>query len=207
MNLIASEELTIGHFTKDVFSLSLIQPEMKPWHILDNLEQILSKLLDQVFSPNRDTDIFIHPDAVVENGAIIKGPVYISAGCFIAAGAYLRGGVFLAENVSIGPTCEVKSSLIFKGSSLAHFNFIGDSIICSGVNFEAGSHTANHWNERNDKTIYVATLQGSVSTGRVKMGAIIGDDSRIGCNSVLSPGTLLAPNTIVPRLTLVEQLC
>jgi bifunctional N-acetylglucosamine-1-phosphate-uridyltransferase/glucosamine-1-phosphate-acetyltransferase GlmU-like protein len=93
-----------------------------------------------------------------------------------------------------------------KEACLAHFNFIGNSIIGSRVNFEAGSHTANHWNERQNKTVFVRTSEGAMSTGCNKFGAIVGDDARIGANSVLSPGTLLTKGTIVPRLTLIDQL-
>ena len=135
---------------------------------------------------------FVHPDAVIEPGAIIKPPMVIGAGCFIAAHAYLRGGVVLGDGVTIGPGAEVKSSLIGPGSVLAHFNFVGDSILGADVNLEAGAVIANHWNERPD-------------TGRVKFGALIGDGCRIGANAVLSPGTILPPGTIVPRLALVDQ--
>jgi len=30
---------------------------------------------------------------------------------------------------SVGPGCELKSSFIFSGSAIAHFNYIGDSIV------------------------------------------------------------------------------
>ena len=151
---------------------------LEPWEIVARLPELLAP--------------FIHPDAVIEPGAVIKPPVAIGAGCFIAAHAYLRAGVVLADNVTIGPGVEVKSSLIGRGSTLAHFNFVGDSLLGADVNLEAGAVIANHWNERPD-------------TGRIKFGALIGDHCRIGANAVLSPGTILAPGTVVPRLALVEQ--
>ncbi len=36
-------------------------------------------------------------------------------------------------------------------STLAHFNFAGNSIIGSHVNLEAGAVIANHYNERTEK--------------------------------------------------------
>ena len=90
----------------------------------------------------------------------MKGPIIIGPGCFIGAHAYLRGGVYLDEKVVIGPGCEIKSSFLFRGSALAHFNFAGDSIIGEGVNMEAGSILANHYNERDDKSIR-ALINGS----------------------------------------------
>jgi bifunctional N-acetylglucosamine-1-phosphate-uridyltransferase/glucosamine-1-phosphate-acetyltransferase GlmU-like protein len=117
----------------------------------------------------------------------------------------MRGGVFLAENAVVGPGCEVKSSVILSGSSLAHFNFVGDSLIGSFVNMEAGSIVANHFNERLDKTIFVLIDNKKTAIGVTKFGALIGDHTKIGANAVLSPGTILTPQSVVKRLELVEQ--
>ena len=156
----------------------LIPRGLEPWEVVARLTELVTH--------------FIHPDAVIEPGAMIKPRVVIGAGCVIAAHAYLRGGVVLGERVTVGPGVEVKSSLIGPGTTLAHFNFVGDSILGADVNLEAGAVIANHWNERPD-------------TGRTKFGALIGDHCRIGANAVLSPGTILAPGTVVPRLALVDQ--
>jgi UDP-N-acetylglucosamine diphosphorylase / glucose-1-phosphate thymidylyltransferase / UDP-N-acetylgalactosamine diphosphorylase / glucosamine-1-phosphate N-acetyltransferase / galactosamine-1-phosphate N-acetyltransferase len=43
----------------------------------------------------------------------------------------------------MGPGCELKSSFVFRGSKLAHFNFVGDSVIGSDVNLEAEAIVAN----------------------------------------------------------------
>jgi NDP-sugar pyrophosphorylase family protein len=113
--------------------------------------------------------------------------------------------VVLGRGVRIGPGCEVKSSLVLSGTTLAHFNFVGDSIIGRDVNLEAGAVLANHWNERRDKAITVAIAGRRLVTGAVKFGAVIGDRCRIGANAVLAPGTLLPPDTVVARLQLVDQ--
>ena len=68
---------------------------------------------------------------------------------------------------------EVKSSIIFDNSSVAHFNFIGDSIIGSNVNFEAGSITANHFNERKNKEIFVKINEEIINTKVEKFGALV----------------------------------
>lgn len=52
--------------------------------------------------------------------------------------AYLRGGVWLERSCVVGPGAELKSSFLFDGSKLAHFNFVGDSIVGCEVNLEAG---------------------------------------------------------------------
>ena len=109
------------------------------------------------------------------------------------------------DGAVVGPGCEVKTTMIFKQSVLAHFNFVGDSIIGQGVNMEAGSVIANHFNERADKTIHVVIKDLKTPLPIVKFGALIGDHCRIGANAVLSPGTVLEPGSVVKRLQLVEQ--
>ena len=150
--------------------------------------------------------IAIHKTALIDTNVVMKAPIIIGENCFVGANSYLRNGVILYNNVSIGTGCEVKSSLIFGYSSIAHFNFIGDSIIGQHVNFEAGSITANHFNEREDKTIFVKSEGVIINTKVQKFGSLVGDYSKIGANAVLSPGTLLDKKSIVKRLELVEQI-
>ena len=182
-------------------------PNEKPWEIIQNLEKCILQLIeglgkDFIIKEN----IAIHKTAVIEQNVVIKAPAIIGKNVFIGANAYLRNGVFLGENVKIGTGCEIKSSIIFENSAVAHFNFIGDSIIGCNVNFEAGSITANHYNEREDKTIYVKINNEIINTNCQKFGSLVGDFSKIGANAVLSPGTILEKNSIVKRLELVEQI-
>ena len=178
-----------------------------PWLIIQNLESIIFekiKFLSDDFEVNNG--IAIHKTAIVEKNAILKAPLIIEENCFVGSNACLRNGVFLSENVKIGMGVEVKSSIIFNNSSVAHFNFIGDSIIGSNVNFEAGSITANHFNERKNKEIFVKINEEIINTKIEKFGALVGDFSKIGANAVLSPGTILKKNSVVKRLELIEQI-
>jgi bifunctional N-acetylglucosamine-1-phosphate-uridyltransferase/glucosamine-1-phosphate-acetyltransferase GlmU-like protein len=87
----------------------------------------------------------------------------------------------------------------------AHFNYIGNSIVGRNVNFEAGSICANHFNERQDKRILIKHNNEMLDCKTEKFGYLVGDNSRIGANAVLSPGTILEKNSIVRRLQLIEQ--
>lgn len=182
------------------------QAHEEPWFIPQQLGQMLALKFGTLTSDYRIKDnVAIHTSATIEDHAVIKGPAIISANCFVAAHAYLRGGVFLDEHVTIGPGCEVKTSIVLANSTLAHFNFAGDSIIGSNVNMEAGSVIANHYNEREQKDIAVRINGTCVPTGCQKFGALVGDHTKIGANAVLSPGTILEPRSIVKRLMLVAQ--
>ncbi|HZI23754.1 MAG TPA: DapH/DapD/GlmU-related protein [Chryseolinea sp.] len=177
-----------------------------PWSVVASIQNtILQKIKSLSPDFKIKQDVAIHKKAQIEENVTLKGPIIVSNGCFIGAHAYLRGGVFLGEKSIVGPGCEVKSSLILSGSTLAHFNFVGNSLIGSYVNMEAGSIIANHYNERLDKTIYVMLDKKKTQINVTKFGAMVGDHSKIGANAVLSPGTILLPESIVKRLELVEQ--
>ncbi|KKR32470.1 MAG: Transferase, LpxA family [Candidatus Falkowbacteria bacterium GW2011_GWF2_39_8] len=180
-----------------------------PWEITDNANEFIEKgikLLGEDYEKNGN--IAIHKTAKIEEGVILKDAVIIGKDCFIGAGAYLRGGVFLDENVVVGPKSEIKASFIFRKSRIAHFNFIGNSIIGEDVNFEAGAVIANYFNEREEgkKEIKSMLENKIVNTGTEKFGALVGDGSRIGANAVLNPGSILLPGTIVGRLELYDQI-
>lgn len=178
-----------------------------PWQVTANAIKIVTEIISSISNEYKVQDgIAIHTSAIIENNVTLKAPVIIGPECFIANNCYLRGGVFLIGNNSIGPGCEIKSSFIFPNSNLAHFNFVGDSVIGSNVNFEAGSIIANHFNERKDKEISVMINGKKVETKCEKFGALVGDGSKIGANAVLSPGTILNPSSMVRRLELIDQL-
>lgn len=198
--------IDLNAFTKNFKASFPEYSSSDPWQVIGNLASILRAKIKSYSSEYTITgDIAIHHTANVEAHCVIKGPAIISEGVFVGAHAYLRGGVFLDKNVVIGPGSEIKSSIILSATALAHFNFVGDSIIGSNVNMEAGSVIANHFNERDDKTIFVLINGTRMAINSQKFGALVGDSSRIGANAVLSPGTILPLKSIVKRLQLIEQ--
>jgi NDP-sugar pyrophosphorylase family protein len=178
-----------------------------PWELTTNATEHVRAL--QASLPEADYlirgDVAVHRSSEVEAGAIVKGPAIIGPGCFVGAGSLLRGGIWLEGDCIIGQGAELKSSFMLAGSKLAHFNFVGDSLIGRDVNLEAGSVVANYRNERADKEIIVRIGKELVRTGCNKFGAVLGDGSRVGANAVLAPGALLAAGGIVTRLSLLDQ--
>ncbi|SDI83469.1 DapH/DapD/GlmU-related protein [Chryseobacterium jejuense] len=198
--------INISHFINS-FSSFISDKTIQPWEAIDNLDNILKDQLENVTADFVTTEsCTIHPTAIVEQNVTFKGRIIIDEGAFIGANAYIRGPVYIGKNVKIGPGSEIKQSMIFEETAVAHFNYIGNSIIGSRVNFEAGSICANHYNERKDKEISVLFNAEIIKTGIQKFGSLVGDDSKIGANAVLSPGTILVRESIVKRLELVEQL-
>jgi NDP-sugar pyrophosphorylase family protein len=177
-----------------------------PWDFVGNIEALLRQQIAGLDSSYQRVDeVAVHRTARIEAGAVVKGPAIIGANCFIAAGAYLRGGVYLERNCIIGPSSELKTTVMFAGSKLAHMNFVGDSIIGADVNIEAGVIIANYRNELESRNIRIGYRGQVIDTGVSKFGALVGDGSRIGANAVIAPGALLERGSIVGRLQLIDQ--
>lgn len=180
--------------------------DRQPWELTRESVEIVAQLLRRLGEGYAlSGNAAIHSTSIVEHGAVVKGPAIIGPGCFIAAAAYVRGGCWLEADCILGPGAELKSSFVFAGSKLAHFNFVGDSILGTEVNLEAGSIVANYRNERADPTISFYHRDKRIDTGATKFGALIGDRCRLGANAVIAPGAILEPATTVARLSLVDQ--
>ncbi|MBN2479773.1 MAG: UDP-N-acetylglucosamine diphosphorylase [Parachlamydiales bacterium] len=131
----------------------------------------------------------------VEPFSYIKGPCIIGKNSQIRHGAYIRGNVITGHNAIIGHSTEIKNSILLDNASLAHFAYVGDSIIGNNVNLGAGVKCANFRLDK--KNISFFHLGKIYKTNLKKLGAIIGDNSQIGCNSVLNPATFLGKNVII----------
>lgn len=199
--------IIIKHYIEDFFTTFKGFEDFQPWEITNDLKRIIENIIPTLNEDYVITDqVAIHKSAIIEEGVTLKNPAIISANCYVGAHAYFREGVYLEENVRIGPGCEIKNSIIFSNTAIAHFNYIGNSIIGKNVNFEAGSIAANHYNERENKKISVLHDAQIIETHSEKFGSLVGDHSKIGANAVLSPGTLLIRKSIVKRLELIEQV-
>ncbi|MGK7346712.1 MAG: hypothetical protein ACNS63_12980 [Candidatus Nitrospinota bacterium M3_3B_026] len=156
--------------------------------------------------------IRIGAGTLLEPTAIIKPGCVIGEDCEIRQGAYLRGGVIVGDGCVIGHVTEVKNSIFMNRSNAGHFAYVGDAIIGSRVNLGAGTILANlqfrtrgEIDEERINEVVIQTGGKQVRTGRSKFGAVIGDYTEIGCNTVTSPGTLIGaqswvyPNTTVPK--------
>jgi NDP-sugar pyrophosphorylase family protein len=196
----------IGVFVAAWPSSRFAQYGLKPWEMtLQAVELIRSMISELGAGYTIDGEKAIHASATVETGAVIKGPVILGPKSFVAAGAYLRGGVFLGEDCIVGPACELKTTVMFGGSKVAHLSFVGDSIIGAGVNIEAGAIVANYRNEMDDKRIRIVWQGAIIDTGVEKFGALIGDRARIGANAVVAPGALIEPGFRLTRLGKIDQ--
>jgi len=139
--------------------------------------------------------IFFEKDVIVEPFSIIFSPAYFSQGTHIRHGAYIRGSIYTGEKAVIGHTTEVKNSIFLSFAKASHFAYVGDSILGKDVNLGAGTKLANL--KFTKKEIILTINNKVINTALKKLGAILGDRSQTGCNSVLQPGTLLGKDSFV----------
>lgn len=173
-----------------------------PWEALRDVPAIVSEAVAGPLPGFRSfgEGVLVHEDAYVHRSAELVGPLLIGPRTRVFSGALLRTTILL-DGVTVGHGTEVARSIVHPGSALAHFNFVGDSLIGEDVNLEAGAIIASRYNERADMRISVEMGADVVDTGLTRFGAVIGDHARIGANAVVGPGVLLAPHAVVPRLT------
>jgi NDP-sugar pyrophosphorylase family protein len=107
----------------------------------------------------------------------------------------MRGNCLVGNGCVVGHTTEIKGSIMLDGAKAGHFAYIGDSILGKDVNLGAGTKLANL--KMIPGNIFITIDKKFHNTGRRKLGAILGDRTETGCNSVTSPGTLMEPRSIV----------
>ncbi|MFZ5803699.1 MAG: glucose-1-phosphate thymidylyltransferase [Acidobacteriota bacterium] len=145
--------------------------------------------------------VFIAEDVEIEPGVVIRGPVLLDRGCRVRTGAYLRGPVLCGEGAVVGAHSELKNAILLPQAHAPHQNYVGDSILGRGVNLGAGTILSNVKNVGGEITIPVG--EEKVRTGLRKLGAILGDGCKTGCNTVTNPGVLMGPGCVTyPNATL-----
>lgn len=202
-----SGQILIRNYIADVATSPLAAfADLAPWEITIRAHEVVAVILDDLDAGYRISDnVAVHETASIEPGVVLKGPTVIGPSCFVASGAYVRDGCWLGERCTLGPGTELKSSFLFSETKLAHFNFVGDSVLGAGINLEAGAIIANFRNERDNHAIVIVLDGIRIRTGVDKFGALVGDGVRIGANAVVAPGALLKPGMTVPRLGLVDM--
>jgi len=120
----------------------------------------------------------------------------IGPGSIVGPNCTLREFVFIDSNVTVGQGAEIKASLVLNGSFLSHFCYLGHSILGSNCSFSGGAITAT--SRLDQRTIFVEWCKKRYDSGASKMGAIIGNNVRLGINVSIMPGKIIAPNSHVP---------
>jgi len=139
----------------------------------------------------------------IRAGSYLEGPLVIGKNCDIGPNCYLRKGVSLGNKVRIGNGCELKNTIVFDGTHIAHISYVGDSIIGIKCNFGAGTITGNL--RLDDKTVKTVVAGRVTSTGRRKMGVIMGDNVKTAIDVYFMPGATVGNNSAIGTGVIVNR--
>jgi NDP-sugar pyrophosphorylase family protein len=193
--------------TADLFDLgqtghaSLLEGGGSAWEALPRIGDYIAAHLQPAnhatVSPKAvvGENVFLGEGTVVESGATIVGPAIIGANCQIRHNAYIRANVIIGDNCVIGNSCELKNALLFNDCQVPHFNYVGDSILGHHAHLGAGVVLSNFKSLPGNVTVQYG--DNKIDTGLRKFGALIGDHTEIGCNSVLNPGSIIGRGSVI----------
>jgi bifunctional UDP-N-acetylglucosamine pyrophosphorylase/glucosamine-1-phosphate N-acetyltransferase len=167
----------------------------RPWELLAATEWKLgegSRRIDGTVHEDAVLDgrVVVEAGATVRSGVVVDGPALIRRGATVGPNAYVRGATVVGEGAKVGHAVEVKNSVLMAGATVGHLSYVGDSVLGRDVNFGAGTTVANLRHDGEDVKL---TVKGErVSTGRRKLGVVVGDGVKTGIDAALNAGVVLS---------------
>ncbi len=189
----------------ETIAKDLLENYKYPWEVLPAIKDYIldlgETLPEDVYEKIGD-NIWVAKSAKVAPTACLNGPLIIDEGAEVRHCAFIRGNAIVGKNAVVGNSTELKNVILFNGVQVPHYNYVGDSILGHKAHMGAGSITSN---VKSDKTLVVVKDgEEQIATGLKKMGAILGDNVEVGCNSVLNPGTVVGANANIYPLSCVR---
>mgnify|MGYP004525201837 FL=1 len=191
--------------TSKTIAKEIFENKTYPFEVLPEIGEFILKLqktLDENEFNVSDGNVYIHKSVKVYETANIFGPCIIDEGTEVRPGAFIRGNAIVGKNCVVGNSTELKNVIIFDNVQVPHYNYVGDSVLGFKSHMGAGSITSN---VKSDKTLVkVKDGEKIIETGLKKMGAVLGDNVEVGCNSVLNPGTIVGRQSNIYPLSSVR---
>ena len=153
-----------------------------PWHDVSNLWDLLpvsDVVLDRIGERIRGT---------VASGAQVGDRCVLAPTASVGANAVVGGGTTVGANAHVAANATVTHSVVFPDATVESGAVVRDCIVGAGAvvgaNATARGGTAT------------VTVDGTLHEG-VKLGAVVGDDARVGGAAVLAPGTVVGNDAVV----------
>jgi bifunctional UDP-N-acetylglucosamine pyrophosphorylase/glucosamine-1-phosphate N-acetyltransferase len=198
-----------GHKIKSLDITGLFWSDIgHPWQVLDANQFLMDKIDALNFGYIEDGvkiigKVHVGRNTLIKSGTRIEGPVYIGENCIIGPNSFIRPYTSIGDYCQVGNASELKNTIMMDHCHMAHLSYAGDSIIGSNVNFGAGSIVSN---VRFDKKEITMNIKGKkISTGRTKMGAVIGDNVQLGINSSVFIGVKIGANSWIGPSTNISE--
>lgn len=206
------EELKLEYYFKNIEEFSekeIFSNCVEVWEPLKKLKEYVNKkIVDKDVKTNKAQvgefvsitgNYFIDEGTKIGANVTIQGPVIIGKNVEIAAGAFIRPYTIIGDGASVGHGSEVKHSIIQNKAKVASLAFVGDSILGKSTRIGSGIILANRRFDQKNITVKINGERYDMQSDF--FGAVIGDSTRLGANSVTVPGTLIGPYTwILPTV-------
>ena len=167
-----------------------------PWEALKGIKDFILAL-GPTLGPDYEEvspQVWVHKTAWVYPSAYLGAPCIIGPEAEVRHCAFIRGSALVGAGCVVGNSTELKNVILFDKVQVPHYNYVGDSILGYKAHMGAGSITSN---VKSDKSLVVIHGTEDLPTGIKKVGALLGDNVEVGCNSVLNPGTVIGRNSNV----------
>ena len=190
---------------EETIAAGIFQGKTYPWEVLPEIGAFIVKLgetLSEEEYEKKGENVWIAKSAKVYPTAFINGPAIIGKNAEVRHCAFIRGNAIVGEGAVVGNSTELKNVILFNKVQVPHYNYVGDSILGYKAHMGAGSITSN---VKSDKTLVtIKAGDERIETKLKKMGAILGDEVEVGCNSVLNPGTVIGSKSNIYPLSMVR---
>lgn len=163
-----------------------------PWHVLPMMQNFLKTIKEKTISRT----------AEISEKALISGPVIIGENVKVGDFVKIVGPTFIGDNTVVGDYSMIRESqigedcLVGSFSEVArsyignnvflHRNYIGDSVLDNDVMLGAQAVTGNL--KFDGEKVLSEVNNEKIDTNMNKLGAIVGNLSKIGVNSTIFPG-------------------
>ena len=171
-----------------------------PWEVLPNIKEFIARLgpsLSRDRFDNPQENVWIAKTANIFDTAYIAGPCIIDEGAEVRHCAFIRGSVIVGKNAVVGNSTELKNCLLFDGVQVPHYNYVGDSVLGYKAHLGAGAITSNVKSDKTPVAVKHSDTNTVLNTELRKFGAVVGDYTEVGCNTVLCPGTIIGRECII----------
>jgi len=176
-----------------------------PWQLFNANEFLLSKMPEKKGSIENSTikgKVIMGKNSVIHD-SYIEGPLYLGENSYIGPHSYIRGVTSIGDNCAIGDSTTVKNSIIFDHVNAKHLAYIGDSVIGENCNFGAATQIANYRFDAGSIKSKVNDI--IIDTKRNKLGAIIGDNVKMGVLCSVMPGKMIGDGCWIGANVMVNE--
>ena len=172
----------------------------RPWDLLEANRILMTDLESEVEGDVSERaelrgPVQVRKGSAVGPGSVVIGPAIIGEDTEVGPNAYIRPSTYVGDGCKVGNAVEVKNSIVMDGTKIPHLSYVGDSVIGERCNLGAGTKVANLRLDEREVSVIIDGRR--TSSGRRKLGVIMGDDVKTGINATIDVGTIIGEETFI----------